>query len=53
MTALVLHVHHAGLLVGGAEASLVPLERVVGVLAAAGELARPAMDVNLRHDTMT
>lgn len=47
MAALVLDVHHAGLFVGGAEASLVPLEGVVGVLAALRELAGPAVNVDL------
>ena len=47
VAALVLDVHHPGLLVGGAEASFVPLEGVVGVLAALRELARPAMHVHL------
>ena len=48
MTPLVFDVHHARLLVRGAEASLVSFKGVVGVLAAPWVLAGSAVDVHLR-----
>lgn len=47
VTSLVLHVHHASLLMRSAEASLVSLERIVRVLGAVLELTRPTVHVHL------
>lgn len=47
VAALVLHVHHTGLLVRSAVPRLVSFVRVMRVLAASLEFARPAVDIHL------